>query len=589
MPPTDPTRSYGPILALLEPLADFLDLAGRRRERLKAKEPWEVSVDFAPGESTTIYATVEGLAGRLAAARDVDRTVVRRMHRARGGSVERLVPPEDGTGSRDVACHADEAIALAAGFEQDLLKTAHVAGESPFLFANRVTQRWDQIAQALAKIRLTPEVLGRLARLVREEFEAVSVARLPDLPDPPDPLESPSVRLLTAVLDRLVDLVDLAKQVGLGAKPSEIRAAAAGLRDACNAATVVELRDVRLYHRTRGGGVDRVMLFPHSGDRIASHSDEAEDLAAWSVARVVGVTRFGWSGGYDEIDPDEVVEDWGGVIAVLAESPIARGPLERLKRLIREEHAAAPETPPRLPAVYRPTEGPDPTRRRAEARARRTGYRMAPTGERTKGARVTDRVYFVPGEPAERSVTKVGGLPYRASGVPWPTTASGEPMTFLAQFCFADSLDLVGRLPGDVLLIFADGPEAYLPDPYDESLAFEWYPLGLRQLAQTQEVPQTAWRLRPHFGVLARVGDDALSEAETKIGGEPHWIQGAQGHDGRFLCELGALREAPDGWDSRRDRTAPEVDGAMLEMADAGCLYFFLGADGQITWSFQCY
>jgi len=585
MPQPGPTPPYGPILELLQSVADLLVLAERRCERLKEKGPWDVSVDFAPDESTTIYATIEGLGDRLSAARDVDRSTVRHMHRTRGESVERLVPPEDGGGLRVIASHADEAITLVAEFERDLRELALSTYDSGFLFANRVFQRWDRTAQGLAKCRLTSEVLGRLMHLVREEFEGASAS---GHADPPAPLGPPSVRLLTAVLDRLADLVELAKRVGLGASPSEIRAAAAGLRDACYAATDVELRDLRFYQRSRGGGVERIMPVPHSGGWIASHSDEAKDLAAWLVSEIVGVTRWGWSGGYDEIDPNEVVAEWGELIAVLAGSPIGREPVERLNGLILQEHAAAPQTPPRLPLVYRPAESPDPARRKAATRAQRTRYRMASTVERVNGSGVADRVYFVPGEPAERSVTKVGGLPYRAPDIAWPTTASGEPMTFLAQFCFADSPDPKHGLPGDVLLIFADGPEAYLRDPYDESLAFEWHPLGLRRLVQRRDIPPTTWTLRPCFGILERI-DGTLSQAETAIGGEPHWIQGSEGHDGRFLCELGPIRPAPDDWGDRGDDTSPEAEGSELTMADAGCLYFFLGADGRITWSFQCY
>ncbi len=106
----------------------------------------------------------------------------------------------------------------------------------------------------------------------------------------------------------------------------------------------------------------------------------------------------------------------------------------------------------------------------------------------------TDIFVFALGEAPDLSVTKFGGIPYRPADLPWPrkdlqtgTTlvASTEelmgiarkrdkdlpatplelqeyiseefpPLRFLAQFNFVDSLDLVGPLPGDVLLLFGD-------------------------------------------------------------------------------------------------------------------------------------
>jgi hypothetical protein len=208
-------------------------------------------------------------------------------------------------------------------------------------------------------------------------------------------------------------------------------------------------------------------------------------------------------------------------------------------------------------------------------------------------ARQTDQIFFVAGEPAERSVTKIAGLPYRAAGLPWPLTGDGRPMTFLAQFCFAESPDLIGKLPGDVLLVFAEDHQAYLPNPYDSSLRFEWYPLGLRDLIDSEEMPKVAWKLRPYFGVLYRTDDEHLvghPEGETKIGGEPAWIQLDESPGGRFLCELGRVQSVPAEWNRwGGDKETGDRPGEELQMADAGCLYFFLRADGAIRWAFQCY
>jgi len=97
-------------------------------------------------------------------------------------------------------------------------------------------------------------------------------------------------------------------------------------------------------------------------------------------------------------------------------------------------------------------------------------------------------------------------------------------MVFLCQFCFADSRDIVGRLPGDVMVVFARTKDDPLPaktiaeiigcgaslivNPlYDDSLKVEWYPLGLDRLATTQEIPDTSIVFPTCYGVRHRSRD----------------------------------------------------------------------------------
>ena len=235
--------------------------------------------------------------------------------------------------------------------------------------------------------------------------------------------------------------------------------------------------------------------------------------------------------------------------------------------------------PPVLLMVYRTPNATSPGRRRSETRARRAGYRIdaafAEPKENDAAQSPTDQVFFAAGEPAERSVTKVAGLPYRAAGLSWPLTDDGQPMTFLTQFCFAESRDLVGKLHGDVLLVFAEGRHAYLPNPYDSSLGFEWYPLGLRDLIRAEEIPEVGWKLRPYFGILYRTDDEQLvgePGGQTKIGGEPARIQCDESPGGRFLCELGCWRGvlAPwDRWGSMRCRNTERVRSFAWGIWDA--------------------
>src|SRR6266550_2263549 len=76
----------------------------------------------------------------------------------------------------------------------------------------------------------------------------------------------------------------------------------------------------------------------------------------------------------------------------------------------------------------------------------------------------TDVVVWARGEPANRAATKVGGLPYWRESRPWPVSSENEPLEFIAQICFADSGDILGSLPDDMLLVFGH-PDALIEEP----------------------------------------------------------------------------------------------------------------------------
>jgi hypothetical protein len=84
----------------------------------------------------------------------------------------------------------------------------------------------------------------------------------------------------------------------------------------------------------------------------------------------------------------------------------------------------------------------------------------------------TDVFVFGLGEPTIPYVTKVGGVPFRPANKLWPEH-DGRKMTFLAQFCFSDSLDLVSfPLPGNLLeIFFTDFPNIERDTYYH----YEWY------------------------------------------------------------------------------------------------------------------
>lgn len=120
------------------------------------------------------------------------------------------------------------------------------------------------------------------------------------------------------------------------------------------------------------------------------------------------------------------------------------------------------------------------------------------------GRRVpVDQFVFGRGEPPQRHLTKVHGLPYRPKDLEWPKDDSGRPLTFLAQYSFVDSRDHIGSLPGDVLLIFIRN--MYV-EPYPGiSLEFEWYPMGLEDLIM--EVPTPELVFPTCYGVRHRSWD----------------------------------------------------------------------------------
>jgi hypothetical protein len=231
----------------------------------------------------------------------------------------------------------------------------------------------------------------------------------------------------------------------------------------------------------------------------------------------------------------------------------------------------------------------------------------------------TDIFVWNRGEPTERAVTKIGGLPYREAGKPWPLGKAGTPMTFVAQFCFADSRDLVPALPGDVLLIFTVGVEYrykneidYYPklgNSYDEDseAAFEWVSLGDFPLTTQAEIPQTGWQIQPCYGTIYRTWDyptvDAFAHRHiseniqgviwaTKIGGICPWMQGEEDIPGEFLCALGSVfpnvREPFPFLNEPEPIThEQQVDSGYLMIADVGLLYLFRNGYGDIRYTIQ--
>src|SRR5690606_23518764 len=122
------------------------------------------------------------------------------------------------------------------------------------------------------------------------------------------------------------------------------------------------------------------------------------------------------------------------------------------------------------------------------------------------GAIPVDLFLWASGPPPEPHLTKLGGVPHRERSRPWPVTAAGEPMTFVAQFCFVDSRDALDcELPGDVLLLFF-GED--WPWPLDDGEAsdhhLEWSSVRLQEPTLVTDVPQPKLQVPELHGVRHR-------------------------------------------------------------------------------------
>lgn len=225
----------------------------------------------------------------------------------------------------------------------------------------------------------------------------------------------------------------------------------------------------------------------------------------------------------------------------------------------------------------------------------------------------TDIFLWNRGEPERRAVTKIGGLPYRAAAKSWPMAASGLPMTFVAQFCLVDSLDLVPSLPGDLLLVFMEGKQLRSGhcefvwgsgDQRDSAVIFEWVSLEEKlPLLTEKELPETAWEILPCYGTIYRTWDfptadgyaypdlaehiPEILEAMKIEGASPSpWI--AQDHLGTYLCTLNSVFRSQEVYPFLN---VPEPisleewrESHPFTIGDMGLMNMFLASDGTLHW-----
>jgi hypothetical protein len=219
--------------------------------------------------------------------------------------------------------------------------------------------------------------------------------------------------------------------------------------------------------------------------------------------------------------------------------------------------------------------------------------------------------------PEKPFLTKLGGTPHRESTKPWPSH-DGKQYTFVAQFCFADSRDIVSRkLPGDVLLIFFKDANSL----YDDSIHIEWSKIALDSPLTVNECPSPAFTVPQLSGHIYRTNEYPESREvferaghyqyylfpttqSTKIGRETFFTQ----HDPRgpgkeLLCALNSvhptayprgakwpfigLETLPDDWNKPDEHY--EWGKYRMMFADVGCIYFLIDEKGTVTWSWDSY
>lgn len=231
----------------------------------------------------------------------------------------------------------------------------------------------------------------------------------------------------------------------------------------------------------------------------------------------------------------------------------------------------------------------------------------------------TDVFVWNLGEPINRNVTKIGGLPYRDANKEWLYSKSGHPLTFIAQICFSDSKDLVGSLPGDILLIFGETGQYGIEWDDDDitSFVFEWVSIHDFTLVKHEDIPETTWNPLSMYGSIFRTYDYPKSEEHfkqynhpsflsvleaTKINGNPIWIQNNPKLSGRFLCSLSSIAPTISGkHQGIKIKPYPYINrpepiefhewynSHAIRWGDMGILNIFIDESGKISWNIQCH
>ena len=224
------------------------------------------------------------------------------------------------------------------------------------------------------------------------------------------------------------------------------------------------------------------------------------------------------------------------------------------------------------------------------------------------------------GEPPDRRLTRVGGVPWLSKNTPWPVI-DGVVTTFLCQFDFRDSRDLIGQrasgeLPGDLLLVFvADEDSALFGD--EARMRFVWSSADEADIVTAEDVPEpthpfefvTTWGVRyrtvdvpSKWEQAYRIPPDAADGRcwslpvlwGTKIGGVPYNSQANLDEvPPGYLCQLTSIQASDDLPWPWVDREAPLEESIhapknCLMIGDMGELTLFLDEDSVVRVESAC-
>jgi hypothetical protein len=229
------------------------------------------------------------------------------------------------------------------------------------------------------------------------------------------------------------------------------------------------------------------------------------------------------------------------------------------------------------------------------------------------------------GEPPDRRLTRVGGVPWLPKRTPWPLIGD-VVTTFLCQFDFRDGRDLKGQraagpLPGDLLLVFvAEEESVYTAD--ENQMRFLWVSANETEVYTAADVPEptasfefvTAWGARYRTQDVPTKWEQAYEIREneaggrssmlpilwgTKIGGVPYHSQ--ENFDEvppNYLCQLVSIQASDDTkwpWIDREEPLNDRFgnDGIYarkndLMIGDMGEMSFYLSDDGRVTVESAC-
>jgi hypothetical protein len=232
----------------------------------------------------------------------------------------------------------------------------------------------------------------------------------------------------------------------------------------------------------------------------------------------------------------------------------------------------------------------------------------------------TDVLVPVPAEDAEcLGSSRYGGVPMMEDEDPWPTaTKTGEPMKFVAQISLVDSFDLLGPVPGDLVLVFChavreqgetewcavefeadwSSSRAPLRTKFSSDDVLWLAPFATFQLWRAAQFDYSdVLRLRKTYerdptARLARLGSRASPHAlgplqGFRIGGQHHSIQ-HPADVGEFLSEFDSIWLEDEQY--RRAGINSRVIGfSEFDIAGDGQLYVGMRQDRQLVCELQCY